>query len=136
MVEPGALISLAEHRRRKLGTAGKVAGDGASAADHSKPSRPIGLALFVLLVLSLGIVVAALTGTPRMTSVHELPPGLRSAMYRGTLWEVRDVCGTSSAAAGVLREHCIGQARFLSGFPECDAECRQLAHRIVLTRHR
>lgn len=136
MVETGVLISLVERRQRKLAKTDGPTPDRGPPSDEPKARRPIGLALFVLAVLALGILITVLTGPARINSIRELPVGLRSALYEGTLWEARDVCGTSGAAAGALREHCLGQARFLLSFPECDLACRKVAQTLTLTRHK
>jgi hypothetical protein len=131
MVEPGMLISLAE-RRKKLAEAVE---SGARSRPPAK-DRPVGLALFVAAVLLLGVLIAWLTREHGMAGFVELPSEIRAPLHRQLLSEVRSLCTQTVAAAGPLREHCVGQARFLLRFPECDSDCRQAVFSVVSTYHR
>lgn len=61
----------------------------------------------------------------RLTSaVHMLPRGVQEATYRRSHEELTTTCATEPQ----LREHCRDEAKFILRFPQCDSECRQLAH--------
>ena len=126
MVEPGTLISLAERRRNIVAAAGSASGTHAAGAQ-----RPIGLVLFVVAVLAIGVTISVLSSAHGMNRVIDLPPAVRTSWQRQTLSELRTFCAERAAAADIVHEHCVAQARFVLLFPECDSVCRREAWSIV-----
>jgi len=59
-------------------------------------------------------------------AIRDLPADERAAEYRRIHQELESLCRN---ARGALQSHCQQQALFLSYFPECDAECRDLVRR-------
>ena len=88
-------------------------------------------------VLLFGLAFAA--GMPRhdTAQLRRLPEDARTALYQRTLLEVTSVCSTPVAAeGGVLRDHCLAQARFVRTFPECDQDCQRAARAVMPHVHR
>jgi hypothetical protein len=68
--------------------------------------------------------------------VRDLPTAARRALYRRSLDDVSSICTLPAAHDGALRDHCLGQARFLLTFPECDARCERASALIMPHAHR
>ena len=56
-----------------------------------------------------------------------LPAPARHAVYTHAVDELRSIC---TAEPG-LHDHCAAQAAFVLNFPDCDADCRTLAGRVL-----
>jgi hypothetical protein len=91
----------------------------------------VGLALLFALALVLAM--------PRRQAAElgRLPDGARATLYQHAQAEVSSICGLPAAlTAGVVRDHCIAQARFLTTFPECDHACQVGARAVLPHAHR
>jgi hypothetical protein len=61
--------------------------------------------------------------------LSDLPVTERQALYERTLETLRTTC--VRAHGYELTEYCRKQADFITHFPECDSECRDLAARFT-----
>ena len=89
---------------------------------------------WALAFLGAGLVLVAgvaFSRAQQVKSVRNLPAADRAALYHRTLTDVGTTCTSPEAREGALRDHCIGQAQFLTLFPDCDARCQQLAASIL-----
>ena len=73
----------------------------------------------------------ALARAQQVRSVRSLPAADRVTLYQRTLTDVGTTCTSLESHDGALREHCIGQAQFLTLFPDCDARCQQLVASVL-----
>jgi hypothetical protein len=89
-----------------------------------------GLALLMTVVLLVG------SQARQAAEIERLPVGAQTTLYQQTLREVRSICAQPAATDGVLREHCLAQAHFVTLFPECDPACRLSAGIISPHAHR
>ena len=90
------------------------------------------LALIVALIVVDRVVLAQPRGAAG--GLGAVAPPVRAALYQRTIADLAATCGLPAARAGLLREHCVDQARFVTAFPECIAECRRLAQVIIRGR--
>ena len=63
-----------------------------------------------------------------------LPAAIRQGLFARTMADVVASCGLAEARAGILRQHCVDQARLLSELPECDVTCGRLTRAILQPR--
>ncbi|HLK92141.1 MAG TPA: hypothetical protein VKZ18_19770 [Polyangia bacterium] len=77
------------------------------------------------------VAIVALSQLDLGGKIRDLPPAARGDVFRRSLDDVQASCTLASARDGLLREHCLAQARFVLLFPECDAHCRALASSIL-----
>jgi hypothetical protein len=128
------------------GTVTPIASRRTSTARHPVPpaeetlsSRPARVFMLALVALCLLLVagVLSLTGEQRdRRQLVDLPEATRAQLYTQVLSEVQSVCREVEAASGPLRDHCVGQARFVTLFPECDSACRRAAYVVIPHAHR
>jgi hypothetical protein len=90
------------------------------------------------LCAGLAAVLVALMVVNRAVVPHGPPPAplteeMRQGLYQRALDDVKAGCQVPQAKLGLLRQHCVDQARFLQLLPECTADCIAVA-RGVLTR--
>jgi len=92
----------------------------------------------VLGTLAVLLGLAYVLATPRREAaqLRQLPDGAREALYQRTLAETSSLCRLPAAASGVVRDHCLEEARFLLMFPECDRDCRFAAGSVLPHAHR
>jgi hypothetical protein len=84
-------------------------------------------------------VVAALTLVDRLVVPHPsaTPPAgaltseVSQGLHRRTLDDVVASCALPAARAGILRQHCLDQARFLQRLPECTGDCVRLTRAVL-----
>jgi hypothetical protein len=97
----------------------------------AEPSRSGGWAL-ALVGVGLALVAGvAVSRVQQVKSIRNLPAADRLALYHRTLTDVDTTCTTPEARDGALRDHCLGQAQFLTLFPDCDARCQRLAGSVL-----
>jgi hypothetical protein len=96
---------------------------------RGKVRSPWGVAaLFgVGLLFVAGVATFSTVGAGFGNGAGDLPAADRAALYRRSLEDVESACALPAAREGALREHCLGQARFLLTFSECDARCQRAA---------
>ena len=85
--------------------------------------RPLPLAAAITFFAALCGAVVWQTHLER--DLTELPTLERRALYERTRETLRSSC--SQALELDVAEHCREQAAFITRFPECNAECRELA---------
>jgi hypothetical protein len=90
--------------------------------------RVLGLVILALAVLALLIGVIR---SSRDRAVRQVPGEARAQLLQQSLQELRSTCLESYASRGPLREHCIGQAKFVLLFPECGTECQKAAGAVL-----
>ena len=104
------------------------------------PSSSAWSSIWPLLVgIGLLIAFALVLVVPRRQAAElgRLPDEVRATLFQHTRMEVSAICGLPVAVTdGVVREHCIAQARFLSSFPECDHRCQLGARAVLPHAHR
>ncbi len=91
-------------------------------------SRTSRLALLLLTMLALvGAWLAIIAWRERRLTqaVLALPPDVQEATYRRSYDELATTCTTEPS----LADHCGDEAQFILRFPQCKAECRELARR-------
>lgn len=130
MEETGKLISFSEGAER-VGRRQHPHRSGGKGPVDVRPSRetppvrrwpPL---LFILCFLAFGGAMATVFGQPPASPIGLLPKDVRVPLFERTLSEVASLCASKlGLRVGELREHCLGQARFLLSFAECDASCR------------
>ena len=97
------------------------------------PAQPDRRIWWVVALVGAGLGFVAFVAFSRaqlVKSVRELPGANRAALYQRTLTDV-DACRAPEARDGALRDHCLRQAEFLTLFPDCDVDCRQLAASVL-----
>jgi hypothetical protein len=99
-----------------------------SVAEPSKSGRWALALVGVGLALVAGVAVSR---AQQVKSIRNLPDADRLALFHRTLTDVDTTCTTPEARDGALRDHCLGQAQFLTLFPDCDARCQQLAGSVL-----
>jgi hypothetical protein len=128
----GHVISLASFRARRSGPA-------SSATDQTSSTGPARRFLAALLVVALTVVVGGISLGHRqpgdVEQVAGLSPQQRASWFARTRADVTEGCADVRQSAGVLRQHCADQARFLLLFPECDPLCRSVALRLLPPGH-
>jgi hypothetical protein len=112
-------------------------------AQHGQPRTPASgrrkriAAFCVGLVALTGILVVVDRAVVSSNSVPVTPaatlsPELRRALHDRTLADVAASCTLPEArAAGLLREHCLEQARFLEKLSQCTGDCARLTGDIL-----
>ncbi|WP_224368605.1 hypothetical protein [Hyalangium versicolor] len=95
--------------------------EGAPAPSDPFPTRPILLLGGLLVLLLIALITWGLISERR--AVEQMNPQTRAAVFQETWKSFQLLCreGVDSA----LTSRCRDQARFLSDFPECQADCRQ-----------
>ncbi|HEY6477459.1 MAG TPA: hypothetical protein VI456_12835 [Polyangia bacterium] len=122
------IISIASRRRLQPPA-------GPAAVPHTPVRSPRGVAALVGAALVF-VAAVAISGVEFGRSVRDLPLAARNALYRRSLEDLESACTLPAAREGALREHCLGQARFLLTFPECDAQCQRASASILPHAHR
>jgi hypothetical protein len=56
---------------------------------------------------------------------------LRLGLYQRAIADVKAACGLPEAHAGLLRQHCLDQAKFLTQLPECTGDCAQVTAAVL-----
>jgi len=84
----------------------------------------------------LGAVVLALLMVDRAVIPHGAPPApltqeMRQGLYQRALDDVKAACTVPQARTGVLRQHCVEQARFLQQLPDCTGDCLAVARSVL-----
>jgi hypothetical protein len=101
-----------------------------AAAAHTPVRYPWGVAALVAVGLAF-VAAVAVIGGDFGANVRALPAAVRDGLYLRALEDVESACALPAARDGALRDHCLGQARFLLTFSECDARCRQATASIL-----
>lgn len=89
--------------------------------------RPLPLAAAIATLATLCGAVVLQTRLER--DLTELPTPERHALYERTRETLRSSC--PQARDPDVAEHCRQQAEFIRRFPECNAECRELAAHVA-----
>jgi hypothetical protein len=89
-----------------------------------------------LLALMVGLTIAdrALMTHPPELPAASLPPAVRQGLYQRALSDVLASCALPEAKSGLVRGHCLDQARFLQTMPECTGECLRLTNAVFNLR--
>jgi hypothetical protein len=122
------IVSIASRRRAQQ-----------PASPAAGPRTPVRSPLGVVALVSAGLMFVAAVAASAGDfggGVRDLPAASRNALYRRSLDDVSSVCTLPAARDGALRDHCLGQARFLLTFPECDARCERASTLILPHAHR
>jgi hypothetical protein len=97
--------------------------------DPARARRRTRMIAAVVAVAAVGFGAALMFATGKhalRTSIEELAPEERHALYGRTLENLRSSCAQQR---GGLDDFCREQADFIVQFPECDRACQQLAER-------
>ena len=86
----------------------------------------LGVLALALVALLIGAILRS-----QDKAVRAVPPEARAQIFQQSLKELRSTCLESYAAQGPLRQHCIGQAKFVLLFPECGPECQKAATAVL-----
>ena len=125
------VIPLASRRaRRKPDTDRAVPQPERPASVRKRRALAFGLGLLGL-VAALVIVDRVAMPRPSTSVAAPLAAPVRVGLYQRTLADVVAACTIPAASAGILRQHCTAQARFLQELPECTGDCRRLAAAIL-----
>jgi hypothetical protein len=93
------------------------------------------VAIFCLgLVASMGVLMLidhAVASHDVQAQVVAQPSPLRRGLYERAVADVTAACGLPEARAGLLREHCLDQAKFLTHLPECTGDCVRLTTAVL-----
>jgi hypothetical protein len=81
-------------------------------------------------VLLLGL-VAVFSRSQTLSDIRALPAVERGGVYQRSIDDIERSCTTAESKTGALRDHCVQQATFVVLFPECDAQCQDLARSIL-----
>lgn len=77
-------------------------------------------------VLALAVALGAGARWRRVAEIRALSPPERTRIFSRALDDLKTTCARREETDGPVREHCRGQAEFLTLFPECDARCQLL----------
>jgi hypothetical protein len=91
-------------------------------------------AVLIGLVLALVVMDGSVIPHRPAAPAASIPQELRRGLYQRALDDVVKACSGEQARAGLLRQHCVEQARFLQQLPECTGDCDRLA-RGLLNHH-
>ena len=93
---------------------------------------------FCAVMLGFVLVLIVLDRTVLPHAHASVPPPLstevRQGLYQRALDDVAAACGLPQAQTGLLRRHCLDQARFLQQLPECSDDCARLAQDLLNSR--
>ena len=94
--------------------------------DVQQKERRARWTLLVLIVAALALFWGGVVLSHReaVVGLRELPAETRHTLFVETLGELTSVCRGSPAATGILRDHCVDEARFVVQLPECTDACR------------
>jgi len=106
------------------------------APEPVRPSNPgagfdvgslAGRVSLALIALAVAAVAIWQSGEERR-AVRAMPPSERARVFEKEYAALLDECTGPQPA---LREHCVAEAHFVQLFPECGAECRERAARVI-----
>src|SRR5436309_1155086 len=112
------VISL-DARRNRLNRRDRRADTPAGPATPATRLRRLTVFCVGLLTLVAGLMLidqSALPHSPQSTAAL-LPDSLRQGLYQRAVADVAAGCATPAAHSGLLRQHCVDQARFLAALP-------------------
>jgi hypothetical protein len=115
-------------RRRKVSGEKKASETTAPALRRRLIACGVGL---LVLVVGLAIVDRAVSSPARFPPTATLTPELRRPLQERAMADVAAACSLPEAASGLLRQHCVEQARFLSALPECNGDCERLSRAVL-----
>jgi hypothetical protein len=101
--------------------------DQRTAANQPRPrhERPtFAVPALILLAVCLGTFLTAISLRDKEAAISAWPPEARSQLLQHGLTELRTTCREPYAVEGILRDHCIEEARLMLALPECGATCR------------
>jgi hypothetical protein len=67
-------------------------------------------------------------------SVASLSSELRQGLYQRAVGDISAGCAVPEARTGLLRQHCVEQAKFLAALPECTGDCVRLTDAVLSPR--
>jgi hypothetical protein len=88
-------------------------------------------AVLLGLVLALVIMDGSVIPHPKASTPAPLTTEMRAGLYQRALNDVVAACTVPQAKTGLLRQHCLDQARFLQQLPECTGDCTRLARGVL-----
>ena len=93
---------------------------------------------FCAMLLGLVFVLVVMDGSvlphPGSRAPAPLSAEVRQGLYQRALNDVVAACTVAEAKAGILRQHCVDQARFLQQLPECTGDCTRLTKGVLNQR--
>jgi hypothetical protein len=92
------------------------------------------LGILLAVVLALIIMDRTLLPHPQASAPVPLTVEIRQGLYQRALADLAAACTLPQARAGLLREHCVEQARFLHQLSECTGECSRLTRAVFEQR--
>jgi hypothetical protein len=95
--------------------------------------RRLTIFLSVLAAAVLAMIVMDRTVLPHRAASAPAPLTIeqRHGLYQRALDDVVTSCTLPQAKAGLLRQHCVDQARFLSQLAECTGDCTKLTRGVL-----
>jgi hypothetical protein len=129
------VISL-EARRNRLNRRDPRADKPAALATPAARLRRLAVFCVGLLTLVAGLMLVDQSALPHspQSSAALLPDSLRQGLYQRTVDDLTAGCATAQAHSGILRQHCVDQAKFLSALPECTGDCSRLTDAVLKPR--
>jgi cytochrome b pre-mRNA-processing protein 3 len=97
---------------------------------RSAAYRPWALVIAVLVTLALLAIVFAPSTGGEGRALLRMSPADRRALYDTTRPATEALC-RQAEIQDALRKRCVSSAAFLLAFPECEASCRDFAHRFA-----
>lgn len=91
----------------------------------SRSSRLAALLASLFVLICAWLVLIALRERSATQAVRALPESVQAATYRRAYEELATACATEPG----LADHCTDEAQFILRFPQCTADCQQLARR-------
>jgi len=88
----------------------------------------------VLGALVLALFIVDRTVIPHGPRAAPMTEQMRQGLYQRALDDVKAGCAVPQAKLGILRQHCVDQARFLQLLPECTGDCVALARGVLTGR--
>lgn len=98
-------------------------------ARRPRPRRLLHLLVVAAAAVAIGLVVwrvVSIRQNAEHAALLHMSPNDRRALYEQTRRSAAALC-TEAATNDSLMDRCIGTARFLLAFPECDADCQAFA---------
>jgi hypothetical protein len=126
------VISLDSRRRRPKRRDPRPA----QASSPVSRRRRVALVCAGVLTLMTGLVLVDHSARPGADAPSPVlvPAGIRQGLYQRALDDLNAACLEPEAHTGLLRQHCVDQAKFLSALPECTADCTHLTSAVLTLR--
>ncbi len=93
----------------------------------SRLSRLMTVCLIALVLIGAWVALVAWRERRLNDAVRALPPDVQEATFRRTYEELATTCRSEPA----LVAHCTDEAQLILRFPQCAADCQELARRYI-----